>query len=276
MAESPSRRLLPGLSAPPPREDDVHVVVSGIEVVVEGDEGAPQLPSSSRLAELIDAPVYLGSLEGRSWYGATTKLGAVLPSGMRFAVIRRLFPYFDESTLLAVGYAAAIVEWDTMHRFCGRCAIETHVVSAERARTCPRCKAVFHPRVAPAVIVLIEKDGRILLARGPQFPAGMFGAVAGFVETGESLEEAVIREVREEVGIEIANLRYFGSQPWPFGRSLMIAFSATYAGGEVKLDPAEIAEADWFAIDQLPSLPPRLSIARRLIDAYVGSRREGR
>ena len=140
---------------------------------------------------------------------------------------------------------------------------------AEGARRCGACGHVDYPSVYPAVIVRVEKDGKILLARHVQRSQEFFTCLAGYVEVGESLEDAVHREVREEVGIEITNLRYFCSQPWPFPDSLMLAFFADYAGGEIAPDPAEIEEAGWFALDALPPLPDPVSIARRLIDAAV-------
>ncbi|MGA7936486.1 MAG: NAD(+) diphosphatase [Kovacikia sp.] len=126
-----------------------------------------------------------------------------------------------------------------------------------------------YPRLSPAVIVLISRGEELLLARAPRFPAGMYSILAGFVEPGESLEETVIREVREEVGIEITDIRYFGSQPWPFPNSLMIGFTATYAGGEIVIEPEELSEAAWFNKHALPPIPPKLSIARKLIDWFV-------
>jgi len=168
-----------------------------------------------------------------------------------------------------VGQALALVEWDNLHRYCGGCAVLTELVSGERARRCPRCGATFYPRISPAVIVLVERNQQILLARNANFPPGRFSLVAGFVDPGESLEQAVFREVREEVGIEIADLHYYGSQPWPFGRSLMIGFYAQYAGGDIRVDGIEIAEAGWFALGRLPDLPAPISIARKMIDAFI-------
>jgi NAD+ diphosphatase len=149
-------------------------------------------------------------------------------------------------------------------------------VAGERARRCPRCGLTSFPRLSPVVIVLIERadTGQVLMARGRNFPEGFFGIIAGFVEPGESLEEAVRREVREEVGLELDEPRYFGSQPWPFPHALMVGFEAVYAGGELRLDERELAEAGWYSPDDPPRIPPRLSIARRLIDAWAA--RHGR
>lgn len=132
---------------------------------------------------------------------------------------------------------------------------------------CPRCGLIAYPRISPAVMVLVCDSNKLLLARSAHFKPGVFSALAGFVEPGETLEECAIREVREEVGIEITNLRYFHSQPWPFPNSLMIAFLADYAGGTIRPDPNEIEAVDWFSLDSLPLLPEPISISRRLIDA---------
>jgi NAD+ diphosphatase len=147
-------------------------------------------------------------------------------------------------------------------------------VAGELARRCPRCKVALYPRLSPAIIVLVERGETALLGRNARFPGVMYSTLAGFVEAGETLEEAVAREVREESGIEVRDVRYYGSQPWPFPDSLMIGFTAQYASGEITPDPAEISDAGWFAADALPPVPPRLSIARQLIDAWV--RRMGR
>jgi len=126
------------------------------------------------------------------------------------------------------------------------------------------------PRIAPAIMALVRRGREFLLARSPHFPPGMYSALAGFVEPGETLEQTLVREVREEVGIEVANVRYFASQPWPFPHSLMIAFNADYAGGEITPEPGEIEAADWFTLDRLPqALPSKISISRRLIDAAL-------
>jgi NAD+ diphosphatase len=138
-----------------------------------------------------------------------------------------------------------------------------------RAKECRQCERLEFPRLSPAIIVLIEKEDTMLLARSPRFKAPFFSTLAGFVEPGESLEEAVHREVMEEVGISVKDIRYFGSQPWPFPDSLMIGFTAQYESGEIRIDPEEIAEASWYKTDNLPMIPGKLSIARMLIDWFI-------
>ena len=136
-------------------------------------------------------------------------------------------------------------------------------------RVCPACKLSAYPRVAPGVMALVQAGNQLLLARSPHFPPGMYSALAGFVEPGESLEQCLAREVAEEVGVQISNSRYFASQSWPFPHSLMIAFVCEWASGEIRPQAGEIEEAKWFELLQLPKLPSKISIARRLIDAVV-------
>ncbi len=196
------------------------------------------------------------------------------PTGMTLVDLRGLHGRVPDVVWTLAGRAAQILAWDRDHRFCGRCGTATAPVPGERARRCPACGLTAFPRLSPAIIVLIERGDAILLARGHAFQPGRFGIIAGFVEPGESLADAVRREVREEVGLEIDEPRYFGSQPWPFPHGVMIGFTAHHAAGEIVLDPAELAEAGWYTLDALPTIPGKLSIARRLIDAWAA--RHGR
>jgi NAD+ diphosphatase len=172
----------------------------------------------------------------------------------------------DEAFALA-GRAVQLLDWQAQHRFCGRCGKPTERKPDEHAMHCADCGLIVYPRISPAVMVLVRDGDRLLLARSPRFKPGVYSALAGFVEPGETLEQCAAREVREEVGVEITNLRYFASQPWPFPNSLMVAFYADYAGGEILPDPSEIEAAAWFSTDALPILPDPVSISRRLIDA---------
>lgn len=183
-----------------------------------------------------------------------------------------LYSYFgraSEVEWLVAGRAVQLVDWARTHRFCGRCGTPTQPQPNERAMKCPACGLLAFPRLAPAMITLVTRGDEALLARGVQFRAPLYSCLAGFVEPGESLEGAVVREVREEVGVEVGNVRYWGSQPWPFPHSLMIGFTAEWQSGEIEIDPTEIVDAQWFHRDALPSVPPRISIARKLIDAWV-------
>ena len=183
----------------------------------------------------------------------------------------------SEEEWIVAGRAVQLLEWRRTHRFCGRCGVSTEPVPGERAMRCADCGLLAFPRLAPAVITLITRpDGHALLARNASFPLPMFSCLAGFVEPGETLEQAVVREVQEEVGVTIGDVRYRSSQPWPFPHSLMIGFRAEWTAGEIDVDGVEIAEADWFSADDLPMIPPRLSIARRLIDEWIDEQAVGR
>jgi NAD+ diphosphatase len=178
----------------------------------------------------------------------------------------------DEDLFWIAARAVQIIDWDRTHQFCGRCGVPLRNKTNERAKECPWCGLLHFPRLAPAIIVLVERGNQLLLARSRHFMPGMYSVLAGFVEPGESLEEAVVREVKEEVGIEIKDIKYFGSQPWPFPHSLMIGFTATYAGGEISLDDKEIEDAGWYAAEKLPRIPGKISIARKLIDGFLAKR----
>jgi NAD+ diphosphatase len=177
--------------------------------------------------------------------------------------------------LLFERMALAKFDWDRTHLYCGRCGTPTELKPSERARQCPNCGQVHYPRIAPAVMALVQRGDQLLLARSPHFVPGMYSALAGFVEPGESLEHCLVREVKEEVGIKVGNLRYFSSQPWPFPHSLMIAFNCDWVEGEITPDPSEIEAAGWFDLERLPVLPNKISIARRLIDSTIAKMRAG-
>lgn len=196
-----------------------------------------------------------------------------LPPGYSADNLRTLYPHLGDGWFQLAGRAVQIVTWDATHQFCGRCGGPMETIPHERAKRCPRCGLRNYPRLSPAIIIAVTQRSatgtRLLMARNHRFPPGRYSVIAGFVEPGESLEECAAREVREEVGLRITNIRYFGSQPWPFPNSLMLGFTAEYAGGEITLEPEELADAGWFGVEDLPQLPPRPSIARRLIDAFI-------
>jgi NAD+ diphosphatase len=214
----------------------------GAQILVLRDEQSASLPHAADLRDLGITPKrsqYLGVLGEQHCFACELEEGSAAPDGMQWSGLRALFGAVDDS-LFAI------------------------------ARECPNCKQVNDPRIAPAIMALVRRGRELLLARSPHFAPGMYSALAGFVEPGETLEQTLVREVREEVGIEVANVRYFASQPWPFPHSLMIAFNADYAGGEITPEPGEIEAADWFTLDRLPqALPSKISISRRLIDAAL-------
>lgn len=249
----------------------VHHHDRGTSVPTLGDLAASSgdLVAPSAVPDLV--PVrqqYLGTLDGRPVVSAELVEEIEAPDGMAFLGLRSLFGRLSED-LFWIAARAEIVAWDRDHQFCGRCGNDTEDQEEERSKKCPRCGLVAYPRLSPAVIVLVERGDEVLLARSPHFVPGMYSTLAGFVEPGEDLEHTMVREIEEEVGVAVANVRYFGSQPWPFPNSLMIGFRADYAGGEIVLEDDEIEDAAWFRADELPCIPPRLSIARALIDAFL-------
>ena len=245
-------------------------------LLVHSDDRAARLP---RLREVESAGLesvrrqYLGTYRDRDVVSLELPDDVEAPAGMAFHGLRGLFFRLDEPLFWIGARAVQIVAWDRDHQICGRCGTPTEDQPRERSKRCTSCGLAHYPRLAPAVIVLVERGDEVLLGRSPHFPPGMFSTLAGFVEPGESLERTVAREIREEVGVEVANVRYFGSQPWPFPNSLMIGFRADWAGGEIVLEDDEVEDAAWFHLDGLPKIPPRISIARRLIEAWIKERK---
>ena len=213
--------------------------------------------------------LYLGRLGGIDCWGAELPADIPPPAGTSWAGLRALFSVLPDAHFALAGRALQLLDWDRSNQFCGRCGARTDAKPEERARICPACRLPAYPRIAPAVMALVRRERQLLLGRSPHFPAGMYSALAGFVEPGETLEQCLAREVEEEVGIRVSRIRYFASQPWPFPHSLMIAFVCDWESGEIRPQAGEIEAADWFDVLQLPKLPSKISIARRLIDAEV-------
>lgn len=268
-------RFVPGLIPPSDADREASALwflFDGPEIVVREERpGATAVPRGAHPSDfgaIVVRDVYLGTLEGVACFAAALSPEGTPAAGFARYGLRALYGRVDDATAALAGRAFQLLEWDRTHRFCGACGVATLPAAGERARGCPNCEALFFPRLSPVVIVRIDRDGKLLLAHARGFPEGIFSVLAGFVEPGETLEEAVAREVLEEVGIEVDDVRYFASQPWPFPHSLMIGFTARHAGGEIQVDGREIEEAGWFAPEELPNLAPKFSIARRLIDAF--------
>jgi NAD+ diphosphatase len=243
------------------------------QVLVLVDDDGPGIPIGGR-SPVEDGGVHvLGSLDDQLVFGVDTPDDAEFPPGFEWRPLRGLFGQVPEVLWTLAGRADQIVAWDRTHRFCGRCSTATTAAPGERARKCPKCGLLVYPRLSPATITLVtrgENDEEALLAHGRQFPGRFYSTLAGFVEPGESLEQCVAREIKEEVGVDISDIRYFGSQPWPFPNSLMVGFRARYAGGELVLQEEEIVDAGWYTADDLPPCPRGgMSIAGWLIESWL-------
>lgn len=242
------------------------------ELLVNAANASPAVPFLESVDQLripLVRQQFLGFLNDRPCFSAELDDHTEPPEGMAFQGLRALFRYLDENVFVMAGRAIQIVHWDRTNRFCGQCGTPLENSREKFSKECPRCGLASFPRISPAVIMLVSRGDKLLLARSPRFRENMYSVLAGFVEPGETLEEAVAREVLEECGIQVKNIRYFGSQPWPFPHSLMIGFTAKYAGGEITIDGEEIMDAGWFSVDNLPQVPDKISIARKLIDWFV-------
>ena len=256
-----------------PRADrDLWFVFHEERLAVRQERDACSIPRFSDVQSIQDSLAgaqYIGRKDESPCFFAELPDAGLLADGFVFKGIFELLGLLEDEILLVAGCAAQLIRWDRGHRYCGRCGSPTEDKTAERAKACPDCGLVCYPRLSPAVIVAVVKEDKLLLATSARFRTNFWSVLAGFVEPGETLEACVVREVHEEVGILVKNVRYFDSQPWPFPDSLMLGFTAEYAEGEIRIDPAEITGADWFPADNLPNIPPKVSIARRLIDWFV-------
>lgn len=236
----------------------------------EDDQALPEAQACQGF-DVLDGRVHTVGLLDGCLYRCMT-VGRMQPplAGYACRSLRSLFGTWSDELLAVASRASQIAEWARSHRYCGVCGTPTELTAGERCLRCPACGQSFYPRVSPSMMVLVKKGDAILLARNGSWPENRFSALAGFVEPGESVEEAVHREVEEEVGLRVHNLNYFGSQSWPFPHSLMIAFTAEYLSGEIRVDGTEIAEARWFGPgDVLPDIPTRISISSALIQANL-------
>ncbi len=254
-------------------------VVRRGEVLVGDDDALPRASPfdaddvSSKLAagfgvDGVEAMHVLGRDAGGLVLAHGVAADTEAPAGFRWVDLYSFYGLLGEDLWHLAGRAVQIVEWGRTHRFCGRCGAETERASGERLMQCGDCGLGVYPRLSPAVIMAVHRPGEILLAHGIQFPKPFFSTLAGFVEPGETIEDAVRREVHEEVGITVGAVTYHSSQPWPFPNSLMLGFFAEWESGDIVIDPAEIVEARWFTADDLPMVPGSMSIASKLIESW--------
>lgn len=216
--------------------------------------------------------VYLGKLNNVHSFAVELPTDYVSWQEMSLLPLRTVIMNFSSTLSSIANRAVQLLDWDRDHKFCGRCGNMMKNVQHEHSKKCPVCGLVNYPRISPAVIVLVHRGNEVLLTRSPHFKPGVFSVQAGFVEAGESLEDTVQREIFEETGLQVKDIKYFGSQAWPFPNSLMVGFTAAYAGGELNLDPVEIEAGGWYRYNELPTIPDRASISRKLIDWFTKNR----
>lgn len=239
------------------------------ENILLGLEG--RLPTADKVQKLPppETTFIFGRLRGLPCVAVRWTGDVELPPTLQAISLRDAFATLPEGYWSIAARAKRMLGWDAATRYCGACGTPTDALDNEPAKLCPACKQRFYPQIAPAMMCLVRRGNELLLARSPHFKPGMYSALAGFVEAGETVENCVHREVFEETGIRIKNLRWFASQPWPFPQSLMLAFHAEYAGGEIVPQAGEIEDAKWFSLKNLPPLPAPVSIASRLIAAGI-------
>lgn len=252
----------------PPVGPGIWIILQGNGVVLLHDDDGASLPNKE-LPEWCSAklkPLWIGS-----WHGAPVRVVTIgsdimVPAPHAVSLFNAQEQELEPALLTLAGLGKQILHWQRQSGYCSRCGAATEAISGSWGKRCGSCRAEHFPHIHPCAIVLVKRGNELLLTRKAEWAPGRFGLVAGFVEFGESLEECAIREVKEETGIHICNVRYLGSQNWPFPAQLMAGFVADYAGGEISIDTNELEDAGWFPIDRLPTLPPHRSIARWIID----------
>ncbi|HLS98087.1 MAG TPA: NAD(+) diphosphatase [Porticoccaceae bacterium] len=212
---------------------------------------------------------YLGRYNGENCFALEVTAEESAALDLKSVGLRDYLGKLPDGLFRLLGRALQITDWYRSHRYCGTCGAETALLDGERARACQACGQSFYPRLSPCIMALITRGDECLLARNKQWTRPFFSALAGFVEPGESAEEALRREVMEEVGLRVGELHYHASQPWPFPGQLMIGFFADYAGGDIRVDDIEIAEARWFHYNDLPDIPGEFALSGQLIRAFV-------
>jgi len=267
-------QFVPGVTPSTPYKSLVVLIASEkILCHINGDELIDFIWSEKTLNvanENILSQHYLGEFNGEPiWAWEVNEENLVLPRSSKWSTLRSLLGQMDDQLFVLAGMSNQIINWWQEFRFCGRCGNQTELLADERAKYCDPCNAIYYPRISPCIIVVVTRGEHCLLARNAAWKNNYYSALAGFVECGENAEQALAREVMEEVGIRVNNIRYFGSQSWPFPSQLMLGFHADYAGGEICVDGTEIADAQWWRYDRLPPCPGTASISGRLIQDFV-------
>ena len=263
--------FIPSVEAPEnPSESDLFFIFHKREILAKITGENPATPTRrevSGVSDSLDSCIYIGALGDTHCYmGITGEPSA--PEGLAYIDLRTGFIGSREELRPALSTAKLVKDWIINTKYCGRCGTKTTRHATEWGSCCPACGLTTYPRMSPAVIVAVIKEGKILLAHNRRFTAPVYSLIAGFVEAGESLESAVHREILEETGLVVKNVRYFSSQCWPFPDSLMVAYVAEYVSGDIVVND-ELVDAKWFDRDTMPEVPVRGPISRAVIDWYL-------
>jgi len=251
-------------------ETDELVVFFEDKILVQSEMFLWSTAGVSTLLASTTSIIYIDTLSEKRYYLMRVSENPLDTVKGELKSLRSLLFSNDELAFAIAGKAAQLEDWYKSHRFCGSCGAPTEHHTNQRAVCCTACKTHYFPRINPCAIMLVVDGDKILLARSSRFKSNFFSCLAGFIEVGETAEETVSREVREEVGLEVENIRYLKSQSWPFPSQLMLAFIVDYKSGEIMLEPEEIAEANWYHVNDLPTVPSAaISVAGELIQHYV-------
>lgn len=259
--------------------EEYYFVFDGNKLLVKNINGQFIIPTYNDIADSgisIINRIDFGNYNGCPCYCLDKPFDYIPDNKMEFHELRQLGGIFDSELFQLSCRGLHLLRWYENNKYCSRCGSLAENKKDERAKICPKCGYINYPRISPAIIVAIVNKDKILLAHNSRFADGVYSIIAGFVEPGETFEKCVAREVMEEVGIKVKNIKYFGSQPWPFPDSLMVGFTAEYASGEIREDGFEITHADWFGADELPSTPKGGSVAAKLINWFLQNQKSSK
>jgi NAD+ diphosphatase len=269
-------RLLPNIYMDK-TENDIWFVFYKGKILVKNIDNKVSLPTTKELNSIDFSKTcihHIGASDGHNCFLVEIENDVSFEINYSFYDLRSIISILQEDMFLLCSRAAHLLNWYKNNNYCSKCGEQVIESAVEISKVCPKCNLVTYPRISPAIIVAVIKDNKILLGHNNRFKEKIYSVLAGFVEAGETFEQCVMREVYEESGIKVRNIRYFGSQPWPFPDSLMVAFTAEYAGGEISVDGNEIIHADWFEVDKLPTIPSKGSIAWELIEWFRESNKK--
>lgn len=254
------------------QDDYICFTFNNGELLVGYNENKSFIPSWNDVKnlglEVIESNC-IGELNGTKCFSLEVNDKNLLKSDFKFIKLRECGMLISEVLFSIAGRGLQLLNWEKNNKFCGKCGLQINEKLNERAKVCGNCNLTIYPNISPAIIVAVTRGDKILLAHNRAFEDAKYSVLAGFVESGESLEGCVKREVFEEVGIEIKNIKYFNSQSWPFPNSLMIGFFAEHSEGDIMVDGIEIDDAKWFGKDELPNIPEKSTIARKMIDSFI-------